>query len=105
MLLERRSVVPRFSISLTVSLRVSFSFTFEVSVWLNEMAIVGLNKTGSHGMVVVGGRVSRLMIVVRITSISSIERGIVESIPRFRFRLGLRFGFTSHKGNKGKYYL
>ena len=35
-------------------------------VRLNKLAIVGLNKTGSHGMVV-GGRVSRLMIVVRIT--------------------------------------
>ena len=45
------------------------------------------------------------MIVVRITWISLIERGIVESIPRFRFRLGLRFRFTSHKGNKGKNYL
>ena len=98
------SIVPRFSISLAVGLRISFSFTFEVSVWLNKIAIVGLNKTGSHGMVV-GGRVSRLMIVVRITWISSIERGIVESIPRFRFRLGLRFRFTSHKGNKGKNYL
>ena len=35
-------------------------------VRLNKLAIVGLNKTGSHGMVI-GGRVSRLMIVVRIT--------------------------------------
>merc|ERR1712156_881133 len=71
LLLESRgitiSIIPRFSISLTVGLRVSFSFTLEVSVWLNKMAIVGLNKTGSHGMVVVGGRVSRLMIVERIT--------------------------------------
>ena len=91
------SIIPRFSIRL----RISFSFTFEVSVWLNEMAIVGLNKTGSHS-IVIGGWISRLMIVVRVTWISSIERGIVESIPRFRFRLGLRFRFTSHKGNKGK---
>ena len=105
LLLESRgitkSIVPRFSISLTVGLWVSFSFTFEVSVWLNELTIIGLNETGSHS-IVIGGWISRLMIVVRVTWISSIERGIVESIPRFRFRLGLRFRFTSHKGNKGK---
>merc|ERR1719340_349128 len=99
------SIVPRFRAGLSISFTVGFSFTLHnmdstnrvgiisvVIVWSHEMAIVWLLN---ESCIIEGHGVSSLVhVIVRITGISSIERGIVESIPRFRFRLGLRFGFT-----------
>merc|ERR1712109_135364 len=87
------SIVPRFRTGFSISLTISFSFTFHnmhsttgvgiipvVIVWLHEMAIVWLlNKSSS----IEGHRVSGLIVVIeRITRISLLleSRGITKSI-------------------------